>query len=387
MPKTIWRVIPDNITLSDSDNWTETEINHFQATRFYLAIVEHRANKAKTSPALVTVPVPPGVKPVLSEKKIVVTTYTEAITETIQTSVTSKLATESSFKHGASLKEGISAEIQTKISTEISTGLSSQLSSTKTYQIQSTHEVANSISFETPQNSGSAAKTQFYLYLPVWPVTWNLYLYRVETLTLSYERFKLTKGLLRLFKKVRTVEPLEILDPKLPLAQFQFYEPQDVLASNAGDYDPEVLNPDDIFVQTLTEPCPNLAVPTQTMSLEDCASVAFPETQEESKMREEVRRVNKDRRRSPLRAELESEKRRITAKGGGGVAGKKATKKRIAQRIGRGGTGPKRAVPKKFAAKKSKKKSAAKKYGRKKFSAAKKYARKKKVVKKVAKRR
>lgn len=309
MPKTIWRVIPDNITLSDPDNWIEISDDNFQATRFYLAIVEQRAYKAKTTPPLITVPVPAGVKPVLNEKKIVVTTYTEAITETIQNSVTTKLATESLFKNAASLKEGISAEIQNKISSEISTGLSSQLSSTKTYQVQSTHEVASSLSFESPQNPGANPKTQFYLYLPVWPMTWNLYLYRVETLELSYERFTFKKGITWFLTKVRSLEPLQLQDPKLGLAQFLFYEPQDVLASNAGDYDPEVVNPDDISIRPLVEKCPELAVPTQTMSLEDCASIAFPETEEESGMREKVRRVNKARRRSPLHDEIEKFKR------------------------------------------------------------------------------
>jgi len=356
MPKTNWRVIPDNITLSDSDNWLETKPNHYQATRFYLAIVERRANKPKTSPALVNVSVPPGAKPVVSDKKITVFSYTEAITETIQSSVTSKLATESSFKNAASLKEGISAEVQTKISTEISTGLSSQFSSTKTYQVQSTHEVVNSISFEAPQNSDGATKSQFYLYLPVWPVTWNLYLYRIETLALSYDRFHFDKGVLQFFKQVRNIEPLEILDPKLPLAQFVFYQPQDVLVPHAGDYEPEVVSPDDILVQPLTEPSSILTVPTQTMSLEACASVAFPETEEESEMRNEARQVNKARKKSPLRAELETEKGRIIA--GGGKLSKVARgrkpmygAKKASKKVG----------AKKFATKKQVKKSAAKK--------------------------
>ena len=355
MPKTIWRVIPDNITLSDPENWIKTKSDHFQATRFYLAIVEHRTYKPKTTRPLVTVPVPSGVKPVLSEKKIVVTTYTEAITETIQTSVTTKLATESSFKNAASLKDGISAEIQTKISTEISTGLSSQLSNTKTYQVQSTHEVVNSLSFESPQNPGTDTKSQFYLYVPVWPVTWNLYLYRIEILKLSYKRFTLKQGVLRLFKKVRSMEPLQLVDPKVPLAQFLFYEPQDVLASNAGDYDPEVVNPDEISIQPLTEQCAKLAVPTQTMSLEDCASIAFPETEEESVMREEARKVNKERKRSPLRAEIESIRRRRKA-GGEGLT-KKARK-----------VSARRSAAKTVATKKRAKKSAARRSAVKKSS-------------------
>jgi hypothetical protein len=55
------------------------------------------------------------------------------------------------------------------------------------------------------------------------------------------------------------------------------------------------------------------------MSLEDCASFAFPETEEESKIGEEARKVNKERNRSPLRAELDFEKSRIQ-KGGGGIS-------------------------------------------------------------------
>jgi hypothetical protein len=368
MPKTIWRVIPDNITLSDPENWIKTETDHFQATRCYLAIVEHRAYKPKTTPPLVTVPVPSGVKPVLSEKKIVVTTYTEAITETIQTSVTTKLATESSFKNAASLKDGISAEIQTKLSTEISTGLSSQLSNTKTYQVQSTHEVVNSLSFESPQNPGTVTKSQFYLYMPVWPVTWNLYLYRIEILKLSYERFTLKQGVLRLLKKVRSMEPLQIVDPKVPLAQFLFYEPQAVLASNAGDYDAEVINPDEISIQPLTEQCSKLAVPTQTMSLEGCASIAFPETEEESILREEARKVNKERKRSPLRAEFERVRHRRSA--GKSFATKKRARRSAVKRSAAKKSSAKRSAVKKSSAKRSAvKKSSAKRSAAKKSSA------------------
>src|SRR5437764_9037055 len=125
MSKVIWRVIPDNITLSDPDNWQKTVQDQYRATRYYVAIAEEKIFEAKSTPPLITVPVPAGVKPSFSEKKIVVVTYTESITETIQHSVASKITEESSLKNSASLKEGFSSELQTKIGTEISTSLSS----------------------------------------------------------------------------------------------------------------------------------------------------------------------------------------------------------------------------------------------------------------------
>ncbi|MDT4955084.1 MAG: hypothetical protein QOJ02_3222 [Acidobacteriota bacterium] len=305
MPKVIWRIIPDNITLSDPDNWQRTVQDRYRATRYYIAIVEEKSFEAKSTPPLITVPVPAGVKPAFSEKKIVVVTYTESITDTIQHSVASKIAAESSLKSSASVKEGFSSELQTKISTEISTSLSSQLSSTKAYQVQSTHELLTSIAFEHPGNAGQAGKLIYYLYLPVWPVRWNVYLYRVESIELNYRRFSFNRGMLKFFKKVREARPLDTYEPKFPLAQLSFYEPQEVIAVHSGKYTPGVIYPDEVRAGLLAAPCGELPVPTPTMSLEDCAKVAFPETEEEIELRERAKRVSKERKKSPLTGEIE----------------------------------------------------------------------------------
>lgn len=305
MAKVIWKIIPDNITLSHPDSWQKTARDRYSVNRYYVAIVEEKTFQAKITPPLIKVPVPAGVKPVFSEKKIVVLTYTESIAETVQQSVTSKISTESSFKNAISLKDGFSAELQTKISAEVSDSLSLQLSGTKTYQIQTTHEILTSISFERPDKNASNEKITYYLYLPVWPITWSVYLYKVESLELGYRRFSFDKGVSKFFKKVRDIGQSNTYYPRLPLAQLSFYEPQAVLAVQDGEYTPEVINPDEAIVSRLIGECARLSEFQPSMSLEDCANIAFPETEEEVTLAHKVRKSTKARKRSPLASELE----------------------------------------------------------------------------------
>jgi hypothetical protein len=56
MARIAWRVFPDNITLSDPDNWERLDQHRYRATRYYIAIEEHRSSDAKTTPPLLTVP-------------------------------------------------------------------------------------------------------------------------------------------------------------------------------------------------------------------------------------------------------------------------------------------------------------------------------------------
>jgi len=305
MARIAWRVFPDNITLSDPDNWERLDQHRYRATRYYIAIEEHRSSDAKTTPPLLTVPVPAGVKPVFSEKRITVTTFSHAITETIQNTVSTKIATESSFKNSLSLKDGFAAELQAKISSEISESLNEQLSSTKSYQVQSTHEIVTSIAFERPDTTSVDQKITYQLYVPVWPVTWNIYLYRVESLDLTYRRFSFSKGLARFFRKVRESGQLQSYEPVMPLAQLSFYEPQEVLAVHSGPYSAEVQYPDEVRLVRLASHCEGLSVPPTTMSLEDCANIAFPESEEEAGLRDRAKRANRTRKASPLALEIE----------------------------------------------------------------------------------
>jgi len=326
MAKVIWKIIPDNITLSDPDSWQKTAQGRYSANRYYVAIVEEKAFQAKATPPSITVPVPAGVKPVFSEKKIVVLTYTESIAETVQNSVTSKISTESSFKNAISLKDGFSAELQTKLGTEISELLSLQLSGTKTYQVQTTHEIIASISFERPDVKASNGKVTYYLYLPVWPVTWSVYLYKIESLELSYRRFSFHRGVSKFFKKVRDIGQPNVYYPKIPLAQLSFYEPQEVLAVESGEYTPDVIYPDEVNVSRFTVECSKLSDCRSSMSLEDCANIAFPETEEEVSLAHRVKKSTKARKRPPLALEIEKVERAMkNIEGRRGGKGRKTT--------------------------------------------------------------
>jgi hypothetical protein len=309
MARVSWRVFPDNITLSDPNYWQRTGQNRYRATRYYVAIEEHKLFEAKTTPPLITVPVPPGVKPVFSEKKVVVVTHFESITETVQNTVASKISTESSLKSALSLKDGFSAELQTKIGTEISESLSEQLSGTKSYQVQSTHEIMTSVAFERPDATNLDHKITYHLYLPVWPVTWNIYLYRVESLELSYRRFSFRQGLSKFLRKIRENGELETYDPRIPITQILFYEPQEMLAVQSGEYSAEIPYPDEVRLERLQIECTKTNVVQMTMSLEDCAKIAFPETEEELGLRERAKKANKKRKTSPLVSEIEKVER------------------------------------------------------------------------------
>lgn len=328
MARVSWRVFPDNITLSDPGNWQRTHQSRHRATRYYVAIEEHKLFEARTTPPLITVPVPAGVKPVFSEKKIVVVTYSESITETVQNAVASKIATESSLKNSLSLKDGFSSELQAKISTEISESLSEQLSGTKSYQVQSTHEIMTSVAFERPDAAGVDQKITYHLYLPVWPVTWNIYLYRVESLELSYRRFSFHRGVSKFFRKIRENGEFETYDLRMPITQISFYEPQVMLAVQSGEYSAEVPYPDEVRLGRLTNECSQTTVAQMTMSLEDCAKIAFPETEEELGLRERAKKANKRRKPSPLALEIEKVERALPKTTRRGLSPKRKPKSR-----------------------------------------------------------
>ncbi len=352
MAKERWELAPNYVTLCDPANWERTGKGKFKAYRYYLAILEEREAGQRTSPHLFTINVRKGMKPVFGDKRVVTVTNATTITETIQDSFSSKIAAESSLKNTLGGKDVFTIEAQTKISTEITYALSSQLSSTKSYQVQSTHEFMSSMSLEYPEGGDPGKEIKYFFYLPLWSVHWDVYLYKVESIELTYKRQWLQRGLLNAFKKVRTFSLPATSLPKMPLARISFYEPQEIPVAHLGEYKPEVDDPERVTVSSPPPTCPDLKLPLPDLSLEDCAKIAFPETERESEDQKAVTKVSRKKKVSPIYRHLEKAERRhpatakAAAKKSGGIKRAKATaaKATAAKKSALGAGATKRAV-------------------------------------------
>jgi hypothetical protein len=332
MAKETWVLVPNYLNLCDPANWQKTGKGKFKASRYHLAIIEQKETSQRTSPSLFTIIVRKGMKPVFGNKRIVTVTNVTTITENIENSFSSKLAAESSLKNSLGGKDVFAIEVQSKISSEITQALSSQLSSTRSYQVQSTHEFMSSMSLEYPENGDPGKEIKHLFYLPLWPVHWDVYLYKVESIELTYSRQWFKRGLRNVFKKARNFSPLVASFPKIPLARISFYEPQEIPLSHLGEYKPEVDDAERITVSSPPSTCPELKLPMPDMSLEDCAKIAFPETEQESEDQEAVTKASQKRRESPIHKHLEKAQRRYPA-AAKAAAKKSAAAKRSTQSV------------------------------------------------------
>jgi hypothetical protein len=146
--------------------------------------------------------------------------------------------------------------------------------------------------------------------------------------------------LARFFRKVRESSELQSYELGMPIAQLSFYEPQEVLAVHSGPYSAEVQFPDEVRLVRLTSQCEGLAVPPTTMSLEDCANVAFPESEEEAGLRDRAKRANRKRKASPLALEIEEVEHAIpkASRRGTAINGKSRSRKFQKKRRSRSGS-------------------------------------------------
>jgi hypothetical protein len=219
LSQTKWVITPDNLTLCDPSNWQVVSKNRYRAMRSYIVILEYRDYNEKSGPPFDSVPLMKSGKLVFGGREVEVVTNTTTYSDTIQETFSNKISAEVTSKLAANPTSGLLPEIQSKISSEFTTSLSSQLSVTKSYQVQSTREFMSSISVEYPEDGQIERKITCYFYLPLWPVYWDIYLYKVESIELFYGRFWS-------IRKYRDMNAPLYDYPKTPLSRISFYEPQ-----------------------------------------------------------------------------------------------------------------------------------------------------------------
>jgi hypothetical protein len=275
-----WRRVPDDFSLYEQKNW-DRQGNRFRAARKLFLVVKNRSTSTFDGPVLFDRTLPKDADIKIERKQSIVRKNTIQIGSSLQTAISTKLASEVSSKVGADLglipllsKAKISGELATKISGEFTAELTKQVTGTSAYEVTSADEITSSMSLKTAGQDGAVHKYHFFL--PVWRHTWDIYLYSQETFELTYRRNML-------LQKVRDSFKHETWDLRLPLARITFYEPQDDLPSfHPAPYKPDVADASTITIDRLTDPMPN-AAPASQMGFTEIASLAFPVTKDERK--------------------------------------------------------------------------------------------------------
>lgn len=359
-----WLTVPDDSALSVRSGWQRLGKNRYQAVRRHILIVERRDNNTKKGPVIASPSMPADTEFKYEHKQTVVKKFISSITRSIQQTVSTKISTEVSTKlvseatASATPSLKTQAELQSKISTEFSASLSEQLSGTRTYELTSQEELLRSMTLGKTADDGSGKEATYTFYLPLWVWRWDIYLYEVETLEVTYKRSWL------LWQIRETAVPKKVL-PLQPLATVMFYEPQDFPSVTKSAYTPEVTDSNEVKVLPLAGRAPVTANKEAT-ALDAFIRLAFPTTKSDRAKSGRASRVLQKSKEDPSenllkKFEGQYEERHAGKRGGakGGGYGRKAARK--AAKGGRGGTAKGGAKASERAVRKAAKRPAAKK--------------------------
>src|SRR5205085_9776946 len=124
-------------------------------------------------------------------------------------------------------------------------------SGTQSYEVTNQEEFKRSISLKSAGVGTVAGKIDYYLYLHLWPIIWDVYLYSEETVSLTYRKTWL-------WQQVRESIDYKLTVFKQPLAQLSFYEPMDEIVSvDESIYTPEVKDATKITISPRTTSLPD----------------------------------------------------------------------------------------------------------------------------------
>lgn len=279
MTKKDWIITPDDMTLATPSGWENLGRNRYRAIRAHILIDKYREDFSKTGPVVHEQVLPAGSEFKIEQKQIIVRKNINTFSNSIHRALSTKISAEVAAKIGNEL--GFSAkglagktsnEISTKFGTEVTESLSGDFSTIKSFEIESTEEFVRSLVLKVPEQ-GTVEKIKYFFYLPLWVWRWDLYLYKIEIVELTYRKNWL-------WQQIReSVHPVSY-DVKIPLAQIMFYEPLDTPSVEPGIYTPEVKDAGEVLIRPVPGVCP-VANNEDVMPLESFVPIAFPQNKVE----------------------------------------------------------------------------------------------------------
>lgn len=324
-----WVITPDDMTLATMSGWQHLGNNRYRAVRAHILVDKYREDFPKTGPLVHEQVLPAGSEFKIEQKQIIVrkniSTFSSSIHRALSTKVSaevaSKIGNELSFSmKGPAGKSG--GEFSTRFGTEFTESLSGDLSSVKSFEIESTEEFVRSLVLKAPEQ-GAAEQTKYFFYLPLWVWRWDLYLYKLEVVELTYRKNWL-------WQQIRESVNSTSHDVRVPLAQILFYEPLDAPSVVSGSYTPDVPDAGEVVIRPSLGVCP-IANNHDAMTLEAFVPVAFPQTRVEKRESRRAVALVAGTKKSPSTRVIERlETVSQASKGSGKGGGKKDAGKRSA---------------------------------------------------------
>lgn len=348
MTKKDWVITPDDMTLATSSGWESLGNNRYRAVRAHILVDKYREDFSKTGPVVHEQVLPAGSEFKIEQKQIIVRKNISTFSSSIHRAVSTKISAEVAAKIGSELsfsakgpagKTG--SEVSTKFGTEFTESLSRDFSSVKSFEIESTEEFVRSLVLKVPEQ-GTAEMSKYFFYLPLWVWRWDLYLYKIEIVELTYRKTWYLKQIRE------SVHPVSY-DVKIPLAQIMFYEPLDAPSVVPGVYVPEVKDASEVLIRPVPGVCP-VAINEDAMALESFVPIAFPENKVERAQSRRAGALVASTKKTPASRVIE---RLETASSASKAGGRKGAGKQLAKnmrhdgriiskdnrKIGKGGAG------------------------------------------------
>jgi hypothetical protein len=275
--------IPSDDALSERSGWASLGDGTYSAIRFHVLVIKQRERSIVKGPAIEVLNLPGGSEYKYERKNARIVKNTLSIQESIQETVTTKLAQEVTKKIASEIgatgvlpSAKLSSEVQLKSGVELTDAVQSGLTRTRSYEIQNSEEITRSVSYKSDGSSRPSLSLHFYLGL--WPWRWDFYLLKVEYLRLRYAKHMF-------WFDVRKTISQATAEPKVPLFRASFYEPQADFSISEGSHFSEIADDgDEITVGPFTDPAGKAGCPAGA-PLEELARHAFPVTRAEKRKR------------------------------------------------------------------------------------------------------
>lgn len=275
--------IPSDEALEEQSGWTSLGDGTYSAIRFHVLVVRQRDRSIVKGPALKVLNLPGWSEYKVERKNARIVKNTGTIQESIQETVTTKLAQEVTQKVAAEIgvtgvlpSAKLSNEVQLKSGAELTEAVQRGLTHTRSYEVQNSEEITRSVSYKSDGTSRPALSLHFYLGL--WPWRWDFYLLKAEYLRLRYANPWY-------WRDVRKTITETVAEPKLPLFRAVFYEPQDEFSISEGSHTPDITDDgDEVAIAPLADAIGQSGCPAGT-PLQELARRAFPVTREEKKQK------------------------------------------------------------------------------------------------------
>ena len=160
-----WLRVPDDFSLVDQAAWKTSTKKRFGAVRKVYLILKRKSVEPLNGPILLRRTLPEGAEIKYERKVSVVTKRIDAISASVQRTISSKLASELSTKLNAELGlfpvpglAKIGGEVQSKITAEFASVLTTYVSSTRSFEVTNLEEFTSSVSLKTPGKQSPSLK-------------------------------------------------------------------------------------------------------------------------------------------------------------------------------------------------------------------------------------